>query len=211
MKHRSRRFEPLLCAAIIALCARVAGATSVQDLIWLRGHEHSVLLGMGIVVGLNGTGDTSKDSYIAARPYARLLTNLGNPIVDLEELSQADAFAIVAVTMRIPPTGVRDGDRLDVSVEKLFNAESLAGGRLIASMLRLPGPDSPELLPMAFAEGPLVIEGGNPGSAIVRAGGQMLTDIRANPVSAGGQMTLVLKEQYAGYQVAATIAGAIND
>jgi flagellar P-ring protein precursor FlgI len=166
---------------------------------------------MGIVVGLNGTGDTAKDSFVAARPYARLLTNLGNPVIDLEELAAADGFAIVSVTMDIPPTGVRDGDRLDVSVEKLFNAESLAGGRLVASMLRLPGPDSPDVAPMAFAEGPLVIEGDNPGSAIVRSGGQMLADIRANPVTAGGRMTLVLKGHYAGYPVATTIAGAIND
>jgi flagellar P-ring protein precursor FlgI len=201
----------ILGTLVLALSARSASATAVQDLVRLKGHERNVLTGMGIVVGLNGTGDTSKDSYIAARPYAQLLTNLGNPVTDLEELAKADAYAIVAVTMEIPPTGVREGDRLDVSVEKLFNAESLAGGRLVVSLLRPPGPDAPDLLPMAFAEGPLIMEGANPGAAIVREGGQMLRDIRTSVVSRSGAMTLVLKDQYAGYPVATTIAGAVND
>jgi flagellar P-ring protein precursor FlgI len=196
---------------VLALCARVAVATAVQDLVRIKGHERNVLTGMGIVVGLNGTGDTSKDSYIAARPYAQLLTNLGNPVTDLEELAKADAYAIVAVTMEIPATGAREGDRLNVSVEKLFNAESLAGGRLVVSLLRPPGPDSPDLLPMAFAEGPLIIEANNPASAIIREGGQMLRDIRTSVVTPSGAMTLVLKDQYAGYPVATTIAGSIND
>ena len=55
---------------VLALSARVACATAVQDLVRIKGHERNVLTGMGIVVGLNGTGDTSKDSFIAARPYA---------------------------------------------------------------------------------------------------------------------------------------------
>ena len=211
MRRLSMDALVLFGSIVLALSARVAPATAVHDLVRIKGHERNVLTGMGIVVGLNGTGDKSKDSYIAARPYSRLLTNLGNPVSDLEELAKADAYAIVAVTMEIPPTGVREGDRLDVSVEKLFNAESLAGGRLVVSLLRPPGPDSPDLLTMAFAEGPLVIEGGNPGSAIVREGGQMLRDIRTSVVTPAGTLMLVLQDQYAGYPVATTIAGAIND
>jgi len=163
------------------------------------------------VVGLDGTGDTSKDSLIAARPYGRLLTQLGNPLSDLDELAKADAYAMVLVTMEIPPEGVRDGDRLDVSVDKIFNAESLAGGRLVVSLLRLPGPDSPDAVPYAFAEGALVIQDGDPASAIIRDGGQMLQDIRPQVVSPAGVMTLVVDDQWAGYPTATTIAGSIND
>jgi flagellar P-ring protein precursor FlgI len=200
-------------AAIVALCAIAASAkgTTIQDLVRIKGHERNVLTGMGIVIGLNGTGDNSKDSFVAARPYAELLRNLGNQILSVEELMKADAYALVQVTMVVPPTGIREGDRLDVTVSTLFNAKSLAGGQLIVSPLRLPRPDAPELAPMAFAEGAIVIEGSNPRTGIVRNGGQMLTDIRANPVTRSGTMTLVLKDQYAGYPVATTIAGAIND
>lgn len=202
-----------LLSAILALSATTAGAfgTTIQDLVRIKGLERNVFTGMGIVIGLNGTGDKSKDSFIAARPYAELLKNLGNPVLSLEELAKADAYAIVQVSMEIPPTGVREGDRLDVSVSTLFNAKSLMGGRLIVSPLRLPRPDAPDLMPLAFAEGPIVIEGTNLRTGMVRAGGQMLQDIRTNPVTRAGAMTLVLKDQYAGYPVATMIAGAIND
>jgi flagellar P-ring protein precursor FlgI len=204
-------FSAIPAGVLVALCARSAVATAIQDLVRIKGHENNILTGMGIVVGLDGTGDTSKDSVVAARPYARLLTNLGNPVTYLEELEDADAYAIVSVTMQIPATGVREGDRLDVHVNKLFNAESLAGGRLVVSLLRIPGPDSPDLIPMAFAEGPVVIEGESPASAIIRHGGQMLVDLRTNVVAPDGTMTLVLDDEYAGYPVATTLAAAIDD
>jgi len=200
-----------LASAIVALCASSAPGTTVQDLVRLKGHERNILTGMGIVIGLDGTGDRSRDSLVAARPYAELLRNLGNPVASVDELARADAYAIVQVTMEIPPTGVREGDRLNVHVETMFNATSLAGGRLVVSMLRPPRPDAPDLLPMAYASGPVFLEGDNPRAGVVRQGGQMLEDIRANPVTPSGTMSLILKDQYAGYPVATTIASAIND
>ncbi|MHC5008836.1 MAG: flagellar basal body P-ring protein FlgI, partial [Planctomycetota bacterium] len=97
---------------VLALGASTATATTVQDLIRIKGHEDNVITGMGIVIGLNGTGDTHRGSLIAARPYGELLRNYGNAAVTLDELARADAFAIVQITMEIPPTGVREGDRL---------------------------------------------------------------------------------------------------
>jgi flagellar P-ring protein precursor FlgI len=210
--RRVGRARALLAAGVAlgAIAAR-SGGTTVQDLVRIKGHERNLLTGLGIVIGLNGTGDTSKDSFVAARPYAELLKNLGNPVLDLEELAKADAYAIVEVSMEIPAAGVREGDRLDVNVATLFNAKSLDGGRLIFSPLRLPRPDSPELAPLAFGEGPVVIEGSNARAGVVREGGQMLADIRTNPITRAGTMTLVLKDQYAGYPVATTLTGAIND
>lgn len=212
-KTRQMRRARAWLAAIVALCAIAARAhgTTVQDLVRIKGHERNVLTGMGIVIGLNGTGDKSKNSLVAARPYAELLKNLGNPIYSFEELIKADAYAIVEVSMEVPATGVREGDRLDVNIATLFNAKSLAGGRLIVSPLRLPRPDAPELAPLAIAEGAVVVEGPNPRIGVIRTGGQMLRDIRTNPVTRAGSISLVLKDQYAGYPVATTIASAIND
>lgn len=211
MNVQQRLWTAISCAAILALCAHDACATAVQDLVRIKGHERNVLTGLGIVIGLPGTGDSSKDSAVAARPYSQLLANMGNPVASLDELIKADAYAIVAVTMQVPATGAREGDRLDVSVEALFNAKSLDGGRLVVSMLRPPLPDSPTLRPMAFAEGQLQIEGENKRSAVIRQGGQMIADIRTNPVTPGGTMSLVLKDSYAGYPVASMLAAAIND
>ena len=199
-----------LACVILALGASHARGIPIQNLVRIKGHERNVLTGLGIVVGLNGTGDESDDSLVAARPYAELLRNLGDPVGRISELAEADAYAIVEVTMEIPATGVREGDRLDVAVNTLFNAESLDGGRLVVSMLRAPGPDSPDKMPLAYANGPITIEGSNPRSGVVHDGGQMLADIRTNPVTDAGTITLVLDDQYAGYPVATTIAGAIN-
>ena len=198
-------------SAVLALCATAAAGATIQDLVRIKGHERNLVTGLGIVIGLNGTGDTSKNSYVAARPYAELLRNLGNAVVSLDELASADAYAVVEVSMEIPATGVREGDRLDVFVETLFNASSLAGGRLVTSPLRLPLPDSPDLLPMALATGSVIIEGDNPRSGVIRKGGQMLLDIRTNPVTPAGTLGLVIKNQYAGYPVATTLSDAIND
>jgi flagellar P-ring protein precursor FlgI len=219
MQKERRQFLRTFHRAILALGAAAtalasvqpARATSIQDLVRIKGQERNVVTGMGIVVALNGTGDKSKDSYIAARPYAMLLRNLGDPIANLEELAKADAYAIVEVSMEIPPAGVREGDRLDVQVSAMFNAKSLAGGKLVVSPLRIPRPDAPELAPLAFAEGTIVIEGANPRMGVIRGGGQMLADVRTNPVTSSGALTLVLKDQYAGYPVATTLANAIND
>ncbi|MCH7797609.1 MAG: flagellar basal body P-ring protein FlgI [Planctomycetes bacterium] len=197
--------------AIVALCATTAHATTIQELVRIKGHEHNVITGMGLVIGLNGTGDDSRQALIAARPYGELLRNYGNAALSVAELAEADAYAIVQVTMELPATGVREGDRLNVYVDTMFNATSLAGGRLVVSPLRLPLPDSNELMPMAFATGSVIIQGDNPRSGIVRNGGQMLTDVRTSPITAAGTMGLVLKDQYASYPVATTIAAAIND
>ncbi|MCZ6837116.1 MAG: flagellar basal body P-ring protein FlgI, partial [Planctomycetota bacterium] len=153
---------------LMGLSAEFARATSIQDLVRLKGHERNVLVGMGIVIGLDGTGDESKDSLITARPYAQLFANLGNEPLSVEELAASDSYALVQVTMQVQATGSREGDRLDVSVNTLYNAQSLEGGRLIVSLLRLPGPDSTDSIVYAFAEGALIIEGSNPRSATVR-------------------------------------------
>ena len=211
MHVKKRCFRLAAGVAIVALGATTAHATTIQELVRIKGHEKNVLTGMGIVIGLNGTGDDARQSLLAARPYAELLSNYGNKPLSITELAEADAYAIVQVTMEVPAAGVREGDQLDVYVDTLFNATSLKGGRLVVSALRLPLPDANELLPMAVATGQVMIQGDNPRGGIVRAGGQMLVDIRAHPVTPAGTMGLVLKDQYASYPVATTIAAAIND
>ncbi|MHC5003466.1 MAG: flagellar basal body P-ring protein FlgI [Planctomycetota bacterium] len=208
---KRRRISMLLAAvsAGVALGASPADATTVQDLVRVKGHERNTLVGLGIVVGLNGTGDQSKDSLVAARPYEQLLKNLGNPVESVEELARADSYALVQVTMELPPEGVRSGDLLDVSVSALFNAESLEGGELVVCPLRVPLPEA-GLRPLAFANGAVVIEGSNPRRGRVRDGGQMVVDVRNTVITSAGTMTLVLKDQYAGYPVATMIASTLN-
>jgi flagellar P-ring protein precursor FlgI len=205
---------PVLLAmmgVVLAPGAHPAGATTIQDLVRIKGHERNTLIGLGIVVGLDGTGDTSRDSLAAARPYEQLLRNLGNPLDSVEELARADSYALVQVTLEIPATGTRAGDRLDVSVSTLFNATSLQGGELVISPVRLPLPGAADAPPLAFANGPVVIDGFNPRRGVVRDGGQMMIDVRANPFTSSGRIGLIIDDQYAGYPVAAMLARVIND
>jgi flagellar P-ring protein precursor FlgI len=211
MRRKKARLLSSFSCAVLALGASTATGATIQDLVRIKGHENNVITGMGLVIGLDGTGDTHRDSLIAARPYGSLLRNYGNALVTLKELDDADAFAVVQVSMDIPPEGVREGDRIDVNIATLYNATSLEGGVLVVSPLRLPLPDAPDLVPLAVAWGPVVVEGTNPRTGVVRAGGQMLSDIRTNPVTSAGTLGLVLEDQYAGYPVASIIASAIND
>lgn len=206
------RFRALAMAAILALHgAGIASAASVQELARLKGHERSSLVGLGIVIGLDGTGDRNKDSLVAARPFAQYLKNLDASIGSLEELRKTDSFAIVQVSMTIPPTGAAEGDRVDVTVSSLFNAKSLAGGTLVVSMLRLPLPDATDLPVLAFAQGPVEITGSSPRDGIVRVGGQMLRSVVGEPVQPDGSVRLVVRDEFAGYPVANAIAAVVNE
>ena len=195
--------------AILALSAKTAAGTTVQDLVRMKGQDRVFVQGMGLVVGLAGTGDSSKESLVAVRPLSELLKNLGNPVGSLEELIKADAYALVNVSMEIPEIGAVDGDQFDVQVETLFNATSLKGGRLVYSALRLPAPHAANPPVMAFAQGAVVLEGDDQTSGRVRDGGQMVRDIKRNPVF-NGRVELVLKNQYAGYPMAARLADIVN-
>jgi len=201
-----------LASAILALLgAGVARAATVQEIARVKGHERNTIVGLGIVIGLNGTGDRNKDSLVAARPFAQYLKNLDASVANLEELRKTDSYAIVQVSMTIPPMGAAEGDRFDVTVSSLFNAKSLAGGTLVVSMLRLPLPDATEVPVMAFAQGPVEIAGLNPRDGIVRLGGQMLRSIVGDPIQPDGSVVLVIRDEFAGYPVAGALAGVINE
>ncbi len=83
MRRAKRRSTGAIASAIVALCATAAYGTKIQDLVRIKGHERNVLTGMGIVIGLDGTGDDSKKSLVSARPYSQLLKNLGNSVLSL--------------------------------------------------------------------------------------------------------------------------------
>lgn len=202
----------LLLPAVLALVsAGLARAATVQELVRIKGHERNTLIGLGIVIGLNGTGDRNKDSLVAARPFAQYLKNLDASVANLEELRRTDSFAIVQVSMTIPPTGAAEGDRFDVTVSSLFNAKSLAGGTLVVSMMRVPLPDASEIAVMAAAQGPVEITGASPRDGVVRLGGQMLRSVMGDAMQPDGTVVLVLREEFAGYPVASALASVINE
>ncbi len=81
MRVQAGRLLLTISSAVLALGASTATGTAIQDLVRIKGHEHKVLRGLGIVIGLDGTGDTAKRLLVAARPYAELL-QLKVPVED---------------------------------------------------------------------------------------------------------------------------------
>ena len=127
----------------------------LRDVARLQGVRGNQLLGYGMVVGLNGTGD-KQQTLFTVQSLTNLLSRQGltvNPT-----LVTVKNVAAVMVTAELPPFA-RAGSRLDVVVSSTGDAKSLAGGTLL--MTALQGPDGQTY---AVAQGPLLV-GGFSGSA----------------------------------------------
>ncbi|MFW5682231.1 MAG: flagellar basal body P-ring protein FlgI [Phycisphaeraceae bacterium] len=197
-----------LCASAALLFPTIARGVQIQDLVRIKGHETSKIVGMGLVVGLPGTGDGG-DFLPAMRPMAKLINTLIDPTASTVDLGDGENVALVSLSAEIPAEGVREGDKIDVQVSSVGPAESLAGGRLLLVPMIGPSKDSPRL---AYAEGPIVIENAAaPTAAVVFDGAQMTRDIRAKYLDPYGRMTLVVTAEDASWSVANNIANLIND
>lgn len=200
------------CAQILLVCAAltmtggVACAQTVQDFARLSGQGRSVLQGVGLVVGLNKTGDDGKELAMA-RPLAAMLQNQGVPIGRMSELEKGKSVALVQVMCRLPETGALTNDTYDVSVSTLGSCSSLRGGRLYLTAMRGPFKNDPEIY--AFAEGQIELDDATmTTSGRVRGGAQLVTDIKMEPV--GDEFELVVEPHFVGWGTTAAIAEAIN-
>jgi flagellar P-ring protein precursor FlgI len=202
------------CAALFAILAATPAvhAGDLQEYARLRGLEGDRFVGLGLVYGLNKSGDNMKDSAVAAQPYAQLLSTLGNIRSDFKSLSKTRSVAVVLVSVEIPRTGARSDDRLDVTIGTLGNATSLAGGILLTSPLKSPIVPADRALwqPFAVAEGTIEVDPESPTTGIIRGGARMVRDVVMSPFD-GDSVSLVLHPQYAGYPTASSLADLIND
>ncbi len=198
-----------VCFAVLYFLAasQVAVAVQVQDLVRLKGSESSKLVGMGLVVGLAGTGDGGK-FLPAMRPLAAVIQQLIDPGVVSAELKNAKNVALVALTATLPGSGVREGDRVDVHVSAIGPASSLAGGRLFVIPMTGPLPGSPVYM---FAEGPVTIEDSDtPTVGVVEDGGQLTRDVMAQYIDSSGRITLVIDGANASWPTANNLANLVN-
>jgi len=203
-----RRVAFALAAALIALLPRPAAGQgiTVKDLSRIKGQGESVLRGVGLVMGLPGTGDSGKE-LVAARPLAQVLQNAGVPVPDLSELEKSKSVALVMVTCTVPANGARTDDRLDVHVTTLNSAKSIRGGRLFLAPLSGPNPGQAVF---AIAEGAVEIEDLTiQTTGRVRLGARLVRDIPTGAIDQS--FDLVLEPTFAGWSSAAQIASAIND
>lgn len=193
-----------LVALVLGLTACLSPAGTVQDLSRIRGQGESILVGVGLVVGLPGTGDDAKD-LVTARPLMEMLKNSGAAVDSAKNFEKSKSVALVSVSCRVPREGARADDTLDVSVSTLNTCKSLKGGRLFLVPLTGPIKGSPVY---AIAEGDLISEGGTDTRARVANGARMVRDVLMPDV--GDVFDLILDKPFEGWGAATQVAVAIN-
>jgi flagellar P-ring protein precursor FlgI len=130
----TRTFLAAGLAALLALLVPVeAGATSrIKDLANIEGVRQNQLIGYGLVVGLNGTGDTLNNIPFTRQSLQAMLERLGVNIRG--QTLRTGNVAAVMVTANLPPFGTQ-GTRIDVTVSALGDSKSLQGGTLLVTPL----------------------------------------------------------------------------
>jgi flagellar P-ring protein precursor FlgI len=166
---RAARTALLAVASVAAMTSPFATPTAwagprIKDVADFEGVRENQLVGYGLVVGLNGTGDSLRNSPFTRQSLASMLERLG---VNAQNGNlNTRNVAAVMVTANLPPFSSQ-GSRIDVTVSALGDARSLAGGQLLVTPLM--GADQQVY---AVAQGPLAIggfsAGGASGSSVTR-------------------------------------------
>nr|WP_298036589.1 flagellar basal body P-ring protein FlgI [uncultured Desulfuromonas sp.] len=138
----------VLALAALLLFSVAAHATRIKDIARLEGVRDNQLVGYGLVVGLNGSGDSASTQF-TVQSLVNMMERLG-VTVDRDQV-KVDNVAAVIVTAQLPPFA-RAGSTIDVLVSSVGDSENLAGGTLLMTPLR--GPDGNTF---AVAQGPLVV------------------------------------------------------
>ena len=217
--RRTSNMRPILIAcSTLAICfttARPTGAdVLIKELVRVKGQEENTLRGLGLVLGLNGTGDSGE--YLPmARSLAMSFQLMGSEIAPgvtkqpkSMELKDTKNVALVWVTATVPAAGARQGDKIDCQVVSCGNAKSLEGGHLFAAAMQGPNPENPRVY--AFAQGNVALENEKqPLSGKVSAGCRLEEDFFSE-FKKDGKITLILNEYERDFQVAQNIALLIN-
>lgn len=189
-----------------------AGGLRLGDLCRLKGQETNTLQGLGLVVGLKGTGDG--DAAPTSRALARMMQLMGGPMsvdaagnLNLGDVQDSKNVALVFVNAELPPVGAQQGDILDVTVSAI-SAKSLQGGYLMLTPMLGPRADNPTVY--AMAQGRMTVPPDSPVTAAVIQGGmKMETTVRASYVK-DNKITLIIDRDFADFSTAQRIEEEIN-
>ena len=202
----------ILMLAMLAVTAPAAWAQSrVKDIATLQSARDNQLVGYGLVVGLQGSGDSLRNAPFTEQSMRSMLDNLG--IATAEGRARLKNIAAVIVTANLPAF-VRQGSRIDVSVSSLGDATSLGGGQLVMTPLRAANGEI-----YAVAQGPVSISGfqaqgqaetisrGTPTAGRISGGAIVEREVEAD-FSAEHALTLQLRNP--DFTTAIAITDAIN-
>ena len=139
---KTRTFCPRTClktaiSCVFMLCmmvSNVSHAERIKDLASIQGVRHNQLVGYGLVVGLDGSGDQTTQTPFTVQSILSMLQQLGISLPSGNSL-QLKNVAAVMVTTSLPPFS-QPGQTLDVTVSSMGNAKSLRGGTLVMTPLK---------------------------------------------------------------------------
>lgn len=202
----------LLLVGLLANHGAHAASSRIKDLAAIEGVRENQLVGYGIVVGLNGTGDSLNNAPFTKQSLQAMLERMG---VNTRGANMRTAnVAAVMVTANLPPFSAQ-GTRIDVQISALGDAKSLQGGTLLVTPLL--GADGEAY---AIAQGPLTVGGftakgdaasvtrGVPTAARIANGALVEREIE---FKLGSQNTVRLSLRNPDFTTARRIAMAIND
>jgi flagellar P-ring protein precursor FlgI len=199
--------------AALAALASAAQAERVKDLATVSGVRPNQLVGYGLVVGLDGTGDQTSQAPFTIQSLENMLAKFGVTI-PANSNPQLKNVAAVAIYADLPPFS-KKGQTIDVSVSSIGNAGSLRGGSLLMAPLR--GIDGNVY---AIAQGSLIVSGfgiqGKDGSKItinVPSGGRVpngATVEREVPTNFGSEPFVILNLQTPDFTTASHLAEGID-
>ncbi|MBK7673913.1 MAG: flagellar basal body P-ring protein FlgI [Candidatus Accumulibacter sp.] len=164
------RRAAIMAGFALALFGTSASAERIKDLASVQGVRNNQLVGYGLVVGLDGSGDQTTQTPFTQQSIINMLAQLGTTLPTTQTL-QLKNVAAVMVTANLPPFA-RVGQQIDVTVSSMGNAKSLRGGTLVMTPLK--GADGQIY---AQAQGNLLV-----GGAGAAAGGSKVV---VNHLSAG--------------------------
>ncbi len=214
--HRYKKIIMIVALGIFLILASVGPAmageveTRIKEITRIKGDNSQALVGIGIVVGLDRTGDSTRNE-VTSQMLANTFERFGITVPSTS--LQTRNSAVVVVTAQIPGS-VRAGDSIDVTVSSMGDARSLRGGTLFITPLL---DDNQDLA--AYAQGPIQVGGiseeaggsrvaqGHTLVGIVPGGANLLMGYYTN-FGLDGKITLILDEP--DFTTASRIAEVIN-
>lgn len=202
------------CVAVLFLNMDNAFADRIKDIASVEGVRVNQLVGYGLVVGLDGTGDQTSSAPFTSQSFEAMLKQLGITIPAGSKLSIKNVAA-VALHAELPAFA-KPGQKIDVTVSSIANAKSLRGGSLLLSPLK--GVDGQVY---AIAQGSLIVGGfganGKDGSRVtvnVPSVGRIPDGAIVERVVAsnfGGDNHIVFNLHRADFTTAKRLSTSIND
>lgn len=206
MKHI---FTFLLMLCTLGAAESLPPRARIKELVTIEGVRENQLIGYGLVVGLNGTGD-KRQTFFSAQTLANMLERMGVQVNGQALLVRNMAAVMVTANL---PAFAQPGQRIDIQVAAMGDASNLQGGQLILTPLR-----AADGRIFAAAQGPVVTggfvaaRGANSQTVNHPTAGRIpngaLVELAAPSVNPGDQIKLQLRQ--ADFSTAAAIATAIN-